>query len=105
MCPSLVRAGASGGDDPADFSADGAGDCDFARIRIPEDLISGFAMAVGPADEGRAIKDVLDVFEIDQVSLKIALAPALVPPEGANTSKQIDDVVVGHGGAPPRLRG
>ncbi|MDC7786152.1 hypothetical protein PQJ75_03680 [Rhodoplanes sp. TEM] len=81
---SLVPAGASGRDDPAEVAAERAGDRDLPAVDPSEDLVSGFAMTVRSPYEDLSVEDGARVLEVDPVGPQVGLALVRVPAETLN---------------------
>src|SRR5665213_3261512 len=71
---SFVSSRAPGRDDPAERAAECASDRDFPPFDEPKDLIPDFAMTIRSADEGVAVENSSDVFEVDLVVAQVAFA-------------------------------
>jgi hypothetical protein len=100
---SFIPSRAACRDDPADFTAERAGDRDFPTIDVPEDLIPDFAMTIGSTDEGVAVENAFHVLKVDLVNAQISRALILVPSERANTREQfLDCAIFRHSEAPRR---
>jgi hypothetical protein len=92
--PPLVGSGAAGGDEPADFAEERAGDRNLALLDGAEDLIPDFATAIPPADECWSAEYASHVLEVDLVRVDVGGTPVAVPAEGANLRDQALDVLV-----------